>query len=248
MTCRAMKIADGIQMLELPTSPFGRDGILNPVFIWDDNSAILIDAGLPGQVPLIKEGIERTGIPFKNLTKIIITHQDLDHIGSLSAIQNELGENLNVLAHIEEKPYIEFKKRPIKMTPESMAQLGTGMAGNNPLSEKELMRALKSKVGAVVDDGDEFEECGGITIIYTPGHTPGHISLYLKKYKILVAGDALNLVNGELLGPHPRLSHDINQAKKSLKRVVEYDIEAVICYHGGLFRGNVKEKIFILAN
>lgn len=116
-----------------------------------------------------------------------------------------------------------------------------------PEQAKELMPMLKSKVDVVVSHSEELDECGGITIIYTPGHTPGHISLYLKKYKLLVAGDALNIVDGQLLGPHPRFSYNFEQAKESLEKLMEYDIEAVICYHGGLFKGNIKERIIELS-
>ena len=75
-----MKIADGLEILELTTSSLGRDGIINPVLLWDDNSAILIDAGLPGQMSLIKERIESIGLHFNKLTKLIITHHASDPI------------------------------------------------------------------------------------------------------------------------------------------------------------------------
>lgn len=227
-----MKVADGLEMLEISTISTGRNGIINPVLLWDDKSAILIDAGLPGQMPLIRESIKRAGLAFNRLTNIIITHHDLDHIGSLRDIQNELGENLKVISHTEEKPYIEYEKNPLKMNPEKIA---------------ELMPMLKSKVDRVVGHGEELEECGGVTIIYTPGHTPGHICLYLKKHKLLVAGDALNVVDGILLGPNPKFSPEFEQAKKSLKKLAEHDIEAVICYHGGLFRGNINDRILELS-
>ncbi|MHB8917725.1 MAG: MBL fold metallo-hydrolase [Desulfocucumaceae bacterium] len=50
---------------------------------------------------------------------------------------------------------------------------------------------LKADVGRTVADEEELPYCGGITVIHTPGHTPGHICLYHKQSRTLIAGDAL---------------------------------------------------------
>ncbi|MDF2959561.1 MAG: hydrolase [Paenibacillus sp.] len=106
----------------------------------------------------------------------------------------------------------------------------------------------KAGVDRCLADGEELPYCGGITVIHTPGHTPGHISLYHKPSKTLIAADALIVADGQLLGPHPQYSLDIDTAVKSLKKLLHYDIEAVICYHSGLYRGNVNGRIAELAN
>jgi glyoxylase-like metal-dependent hydrolase (beta-lactamase superfamily II) len=77
-------------------------------------------------------------------------------------------------------------------------------------------------------------------VIFTPGHTPGHICLYLKKSKTLIAGDALMLVDGKLISSPPELTADPVQAKESLKKLAELDVEPVICYHGGVYQGGIK--------
>ena len=61
----------------------------------------------------------------------------------------------------------------------------------------------KVSVDMAVADEEVLPYCGGITVIFTPGHTPGHICLYLNQSKILIAGDALVAVHGELRGPNP---------------------------------------------
>jgi glyoxylase-like metal-dependent hydrolase (beta-lactamase superfamily II) len=223
-----MKVADGLEILQLSTVSAGRDGIISPVLLWDEQSAILVDAGLPGQAPSIKEAIEKAGVPLDRLKKVVITHHHLDHIGSLRKIQQEYGRCLEVLAHVEEKPYIEFEKSPLKVPPEKAA---------------ELMPEIRSRVDVIVSHGDELRDCGGIKVLHTPGHTPGHICLYLRRYRLMIAGDALSVVGGELMGPHPRNSHDPGQARRSLSELQRYDIDAVICYHGGLFTGDIGKMI-----
>ncbi|MGE7093690.1 MBL fold metallo-hydrolase [Lysinibacillus sp. NPDC048646] len=83
---------------------------------------------------------------------------------------------------------------------------------------------------------------GGIEVIHTPRHTPGHISLYVKRSKALVAGDALICSGGFLRGPVLQTMLDINTARLSLKKFLSFDIESVICYHGGSCNIQVKKQ------
>lgn len=92
-------------------------------------------------------------------------------------------------------------------------------------------------------DGQELPCCGGILIIHTPGHAPGHISLYLKKSKTLVAGNSMYSVNGTLEGIHVPTTLDIKAARQSLKKYLDLDIESVVCYYGGLSKVNINEQI-----
>jgi glyoxylase-like metal-dependent hydrolase (beta-lactamase superfamily II) len=99
------------------------------------------------------------------------------------------------------------------------------------------------QVNRVIADGEELPYGGGVTVIRTPGHTLGHICLYHAKSKTLVSGDALNLVDGQLTGPNPLHTHDLPRAVESLKKLAEYDIERVICYHGGVLDGEANVHI-----
>lgn len=94
------------------------------------------------------------------------------------------------------------------------------------------------------EEEEKMKIAEGLNVIYTPGH----ICLYLKKYKSLVTGDVLNVIDGELRGPNPEYTFDMRQATESLKKLAKYDIETVICYHGGVFTNNSNEKIAELAN
>lgn len=231
-----MKIAEGLDILELGNE----ERRMNATLIWDDKNVILIDAGLPGQIENIREEVEKAGVSFDRINKIIITHHDLDHIGSLSSIVKSSKSEIEVLAHSGERPYIEGDKIGIKITPERLSSM--------PESMKETIKQLKTKVNRIVKDEENLPYCGGIDVIYTPGHTPGHICLYLRKYKALVTGDAMNVVNNELIGPNSEYTFDMEQAMESLKKLTKYDIETVICYHGGVFTKSSNERIAKLAN
>ena len=84
---------------------------------------------------------------------------------------------------------------------------------------------------------------GKVEIISTPGHTPGHISLYILEFKTLICGDALFLQDGELLLSPPMFTWDTKQARQSIEKLLGYDIEKVVCYHGGVYEGDIKEDL-----
>jgi glyoxylase-like metal-dependent hydrolase (beta-lactamase superfamily II) len=244
-----MKIANGIESIELVMNMMGNQSVIHPTLIWDENEVILVDTGIPGQFEEIREAMEKTGVSFNKLSKIILTHQDIDHIGSLSEILKNSESKIEVLAHEEDKPYIEGDKPLIKMNPERVAK----MVESLPEEQRQKIKAmfeisLAAKVDQTISDGEVLPYGGGITVIFTPGHTPGHISLYHHQSKTLIAGDALVAENGVLMGPRPHVTPDMEVALHSIKKMTEYDIETVICYHGGVIKENVKEQLLKLAN
>lgn len=58
--------------------------------------------------------------------------------------------------------------------------------------------------------------------------------MYLHEFKTLIAGDALFLQDGELVISRPTATLDMEQAKKSVKKLLDYDIDKIVCYHGGM--------------
>jgi glyoxylase-like metal-dependent hydrolase (beta-lactamase superfamily II) len=54
-------------------------------------------------------------------------------------------------------------------------------------------------------------------------------------------------VDGQLLGPSPQATLDMQEAMRSVKKLARCDIETVICYHGGVYRGDANQRIAALA-
>ncbi|HEY3366391.1 MAG TPA: MBL fold metallo-hydrolase [Symbiobacteriaceae bacterium] len=247
-----MQVANGVEMLEIAAVIMGKADVIYPVLIWDEETAILVDTGYPGQLALFREAMAKSGVPFERLNKVILTHQDVDHIGGLPAMLNALPQGALVLASELEKPFIQGEKRLLKITPETIEQALASLPAEVPAERRQAFRAVlenppKAKVDQTVADGEELPYCGGMTVVITPGHTPGHVCLYHRRSKTLIAGDALQVVDGQLVGPDPRATLDMAAAMASLKKLTQYEIEAVICYHSGLFRGDATARIADLA-
>ncbi|MGE7128931.1 MBL fold metallo-hydrolase [Lysinibacillus xylanilyticus] len=214
-----MEISKGVEMLQLEY----HGNIIHPTLLWDQEMAVLIDTGFPRQIEDLRVAIEKVGVSFDKLKVIILTHQDIDHIGSLPEILQECGSNITVYAHELDKPYIQG----------DLPLLKDGHIENPP----------NGKVNGTLTDGQELPYCGGIRVIHTPGHTPGHISLYLKQSKTLIAGDSMYSVDGIIGGIHVPTVLDLQEARLSLKKYLDLDIESVVCYHGGLTKVNIIDQI-----
>lgn len=240
-----MIIAKGAAVLEISGSVIGQPAMIYPTLVWDDKDAILIDTGW--QMPLIVEAMEKVGVSLNRLTKVILTHQDLDHISGLPGILKSAEQKIEVIAHEVEKPYIEGEKPLVKANPNLKRELQKTLGEEIAAKVEAVFRnPPTSNVDQTLADGEVLPYCGGITVIHTPGHTPGHISLYLHTSKVLVAGDALNTADGRLFGPNPIATEDLGQAVKSLAKLLPYDIEQVVCYHGGVCTGNIAQQLIQL--
>jgi glyoxylase-like metal-dependent hydrolase (beta-lactamase superfamily II) len=247
-----MHIATGIEMLEISVQVMGGIETIYPTLLWDDDSAVLVDTGYPGLLPKFKDALQEAAVPWSKLHTIIITHQDLDHIGSLPAFLTEKGSALTVLAHETEKPYIQGDKMLLKHTPEAIAAAEAMIPPQVPAEWRQaflnvLAHPPKGKVDLTIADGDHLAVAGGITVIHTPGHSPGHLSLYHHSSRTLIAADALTVVDGELQGPDSKATPDMNTALCSLVKFAEFQIDTVICYHGGLYHGDANHRIAELA-
>lgn len=98
-------------------------------------------------------------------------------------------------------------------------------------------------IDRTLNDGDTFDWCGGIEIIETPGHMPGHISIYIKESRTLIAGDALVIENNKLDIANSQYTLDMGEAKKTINKLLNYDIDRIICYHGGIYQSDIKRSL-----
>ena len=220
-----MRIADGVYVIPIPRGSREAEGFLNLTLILDDeNGNTLVDTGLPGQEEAIASELADAGIGVRDVRRIIFTHQDLDHVGSGAALVHQSGAR--VLAHAADAPYIVGKLKPLKPTSEMLEQ--------RPQMREIMQRLEPVGVDELLEDGERLDLAGGTRVIFTPGHTPGHTSLYLERSKVLIAGDALTAQEGRLNGPNAPVTLNTDEAAQSVKRLAELDVETIVCYHGGV--------------
>lgn len=207
---------------------------INPVLLVDNEDIVLVDCGYPNFLHLLETEMKSKGIDPNLLTKILITHHDDDHMGALYEIKEKYPD-IKVVASEIESEYISGKKKSLRLLqaeeiqkslPEEKKQFGIEFC-------ESLGRVKPVNVDITVKDGDCFSWAGGCQVISTPGHMPGHISLYLKETNSIVTGDAAVIENEELVIANPEFTLDLELAEDSLRKIISMDADNYYCYHGG---------------
>jgi glyoxylase-like metal-dependent hydrolase (beta-lactamase superfamily II) len=232
-----------LTILEIKSSFGAGTRSMYPVVIRDGKELILVDTGLPGQFELIKETALSKGIALSNLTKIVITHQDIDHIGSLAAFKKAFN-NVKVFSSVIEADYISGKKESIRiaMSKKNFENMPEEQKANALNFQKMFEKLERTTVDITLNEDGLLPDCTKTKVIHTPGHLPGHMSVYFEETKTLITGDAFGLDYGTFLF-NPNYTTDKPLAKESVKKLLNYDITNIVCYHGGYFEGDCK-KVF----
>lgn len=208
-----MSLPDPVHVLPFEAAFGERTMRLHPAAIETDSGLLLLDTGMPHKVDDILAELDEAGFSAGDISMVLLTHQDGDHAGGLFRILEDT--NPTVLAHEIAAPVVDGREEP---------RVETGDERYPP-----------ARVDVELVDGVTFNtDAGPARVIETPGHTPGHVSLYLPDEKLLIAGDALGLYGDTLDAPEDEVTLDPEQAIASIDRLADLEIEQVLCYHGGL--------------
>ncbi len=226
------------EILVLPLCAKGPEGdqILTLTLLRHEGGWVLVDAGAPGSWPDLKQALAQQGIAPEQLTHVLVTHGDYDHVGALYEIK-KAHPNITVIASAKEADGIEGKQKPFRLCQAEALQ--QALPKEQQAAGEAFCRMLKSVAPCPVDVRLEgkawFPFAGGCEVLPTPGHTPGHLSLYLPKHRTIIAGDAAALEEGALGLAHPQFAYDRHMAVHSLEKLLLQKANTVICYHGGVY-------------
>ncbi len=238
-----------IYLLDIEFEFNGQKQTIWPVIIQDESEVILVDCGYPDFLQLLEEAMHRQGIRLEMITRLILTHHDIDHVGSAAALKRKY-PNIEIIAHGTETPCINGTQKALRLM-QAESTLNE-MTGEDRVNAEHFIHFLQSvepvEVNRIVQSGEFLPWCGGIQIIDTPGHTAGHISLYIPSIKTLIAGDAVVIEDGKLNIANPQYCSDLEEAIRTVQELQNVEISQLICYHGGLFQGDAKNALLQLSN
>jgi glyoxylase-like metal-dependent hydrolase (beta-lactamase superfamily II) len=203
-----------------------------------DGSWTLIDAALPFTATIIRRWSERNfAVPPR---AIVLTHGHFDHVSAAG----ELAElwNVPIHAHPLERPYLtglqEYPRPNVGAGGGAMSLLSPAYP-RGPVNLGSRLQDLPSE-----PLGLEVPELPGWRILHTPGHTPGHVSLFREDDRTLLAGDAFCTTKPEsffaaavtqkpeLHGPPAYFTQDWSLARDSVRRLAELEPLTVAPGHG----------------
>ncbi|MER2047451.1 MAG: MBL fold metallo-hydrolase [Solibacillus sp.] len=234
----ATSVQSGISQEILPDLYAHTIQIANIVFysIPGSNDFVLIDAGMPKSAEEIIAVAENRFGENAKAKAIILTHGHFDHVGAII----ELVEHwqVPVFAHVLELPYLTG----LKDYPEPDPTVDSGLVAKmSPMFPNEAIDLGQSVQELPPDGTVPFME--GFKWIHTPGHTPGHVSLFRERDGALIAGDAFVTVKQESLykvftqekevnGPPKYLTPDWAAAFESVKILAALNPSVAVTGHG----------------
>lgn len=187
---------------------------------------VLVDAGFKGKESLIIKRVRSLGYSPSRIRAIIITHHHPDHIGGLAGLVEIT--KARVVAHAEDAPFIDGRlPQPGPSRPTWLRR------ASRPFNR--LLATCPVKVDIEVGDGDELPLAGGISILHTPGHTPGSICVFLKQGAAVFTGDLLAQRFG-LKWPSIPFTADAEQLRRSVGKLAGREFEAACFGHGSAIR------------
>lgn len=188
----------------------------------ESKQVVLLDAGLRTSPQRVGEFLAARDLTFSHVSHILVSHAHPDHVGGLARLQHATGAQVG--AHPLEAHYVDGSSD--FPNPASSHLLKNLLA---PFTL--LLRPQPVTVDLLLEDGARLDFLGGMQAVHTPGHTPGSLSFYLPSLRLLFVGDALQRRGGRLGLPDPLFTQDMSQAKASLCRLAELDVETLCFSH-----------------
>lgn len=225
----AREIVPGVH--QVPIRVLGVVPYVNAFVLFDDGAVTLIDTGLPKQRDVLFDAIRAAGADPRALRDVVLTHHHQDHAGSLAAVVAATGARVH--AHALDAGVIRGDRPPAVPTSPNAFSRASEWVGRR-LGIYELAPA---PVDDELRDGEEIAVAGGLRVVHTPGHTPGHVSLLMPSRRLLFAGDAAARFAGRVGPPLGVYTEDMAEAHRSIAKLAATDFDVACFGHGSPIRG-----------
>ena len=246
------EITPGIRWIKLPiTMEQSNLAYVNVYLIEGSKGYLLVDSGwnTDESFAALHNTLIKNGIGFQDIKQILVTHVHPDHYGMAGRIKQLSGASI-AMHHIE-KDYIE--PRYVNMA--QLLHQTDRMLVANGVPEDEMVGLRDATIGLenyivpalpdrLLHDGDTITT-GTFTfrVIWTPGHSSGHVCLYEPDKKILLSGDHILPKITPNISVNPQsIENPLGRYLESLREIKQLDIELTLPGHDQPFT-NLKPRI-----
>jgi glyoxylase-like metal-dependent hydrolase (beta-lactamase superfamily II) len=207
-----------------------------------NNKNYLIDCGYEETFDEFVTALNTLGIFINDLHAIVISHDNSDHLGALHLFKS-INKDLLIYCSKIEEPSVsgKIKSERLNQAENILANMPEEYKNSAIEFIEQLKRIQRSEVNLTLKDNDKIEQ--GLVVINTPGHTKGHISLYIPSEATVIANDAVVIEEDELNIANPAYTLEMDQAIKSVEKIRDLKPEKLICYHGGVMKANLHERL-----
>ncbi len=186
----------------------------------DDGQVTVLDMGLARSAPRIVAAVKAIGSGPSDVTRLLLTHAHYDHAGGAAAVAAATGREVTV--HADDAAYVRSGTNPPRDPSFAIGRL---------LSRLSVQRFTAVPVAEEVHDGQLLPIAGGLRVIHTPGHTPGHAAYLHEPTGTLVTGDSLVNAFG-LRWPPKMFCSEFQLTQQTAVRLTEIDYETAAFTHG----------------
>ncbi len=181
----------------------------------DDDGLTLVDTGIPPAGEKILAQLKAAGYQPADVKRILMTHAHPDHAGALPLLQQATGAE--VWCHALDKPAIQGEM-PVAVRPGRLSMPQT------------MLKPVQ--VNRTVEDGEVLPILGGLQVIATPGHTPGHVSFWQPDQRLVITGDAVLYLFNRLTLPLAFLTADMDENRRSVQKLAALQPDILLFGHG----------------
>jgi glyoxylase-like metal-dependent hydrolase (beta-lactamase superfamily II) len=211
--------------------PTVRWDLVNTMVLRDDDGQVtIVDTGYKNAPDKILAALRQIGAGPRDVTRILLTHAHSDHAGGVAALAGATGAG--VLVHIDDAAYVRKGRAPDL---DRSQLLGRIMRNGGKFGAAE--------VSEVLHDGKLLDVAGGLRVIHTPGHTPGHVSLLHEPTKLLVTGDSIWNMRSRRTWPIGGLCTSFAQTRQTAAVLADLDYEIAAFTHGPEIREGAREAV-----
>ncbi len=197
-------------------------GFVNQYIIWDKKEITLIDTGMKANDKKVLKYLQENNLDSSRLSRILITHSDADHYGAASSLKSVTGAEIWASKIETDAIRNGSSSRPI--IPRGVFKIIFPLI-------KGLLTSPPVSVDKMIEDGDILPIMGGMKVVASPGHTPGHISFFLPDLRILFAGDAITSDKGKPAPTVDATAGNPEQARESFEKLMKLNPAVICCGH-----------------
>ena len=212
-----MKITDNIHIIPNVQA--------NSYLIIELDGLTIIDTGMPFSEKQTLRYIASLGRSAEEIRRILITHADLDHYGCLAALKEVSGARTYA-----SQPEAGAMAKGISSRPVNR-DIGRFQGFMIRLMGKYL-KPTPIQVDEFLANEQILPVLGGLQVVETPGHAPGHLSFYAPSLRVLFCGDSMKSNDKGLHASRSRNNWNQALADESVKKQAELGAQIVCPGHG----------------